>query len=90
MRARPREGNESWYGFGVIPDTAVETVANVMVGWDYGAPVAPFVNVSPGAATDAHEKVRRTVTAQDMMYRFLETGEVVNTCGGPCRNVSRA
>jgi hypothetical protein len=37
--------------------------------------------------TDAHEKPRREITAQDMMYRFFETGEIVNTCGGPCRNV---
>lgn len=83
-----REGNETLFGFPFVADNAVVSSGNVVTGWDFGAPEIPFVNQPAGDATDAHEKPRRELTAQAQMHNFFETGDVINTCKGPCRNVS--
>jgi hypothetical protein len=44
----------------------------------------PFINVPPATGPDAHECPRRSLAAQAQMARFFKTGEIVNTCGGPC------
>jgi hypothetical protein len=33
-----REGNESFFGFNTVSDTAVLTTGNAIVGFDFGAP----------------------------------------------------
>lgn len=82
-----REGNESLAQFDFVADDAVVTSGNIVMGFDYGFPEVPFVNVPPPDSTpDAHECPRRTPTAQAQMRRFFETGEIVNTCAGPCRS----
>ena len=81
-----QEGNETRFGIHIARDAAVLTTENAVVGFDFGAPTAPFTNVPAADATDAHEKPRRDRHAQDMMNRFFTTGEIVNTCGGPCRS----
>ena len=56
-----------------MPDDAVITEGNAIVGFDFGAPTVPFINVPAGAATDAHEKPRRDRRAQDMMDHFFRS-----------------
>jgi len=52
--------------------------------WYCGDPVSPVGN-EPPAATEAHECVRRTETAQRQTDRFLRPdGVVINPCGGEC------
>lgn len=82
-------GNVTLYGFPFMPDTAVNSTGSVIVGWRFaGIPEVPYINVPPPKQYDTHEKTRRTMTAQAMTARFLETGDIVNTCNGPCSNVS--
>lgn len=65
---------------------------------------APEINIPPQGGKDPHglprkEKVSLSLlvcvfiarvlqTAQDMMYQFFKTGQIANTCGGPCRGVA--
>ena len=79
-----REGNESLAYFPSVADDAVLTSGNLVMGFDFGFPVVPFVNVPPNDGHDAHECPRRAPAAQAQMKRFFETGEIVNTCGGAC------
>ena len=80
------EGNETLSQFTMIPDSTVVTTpgGNVIQGWDFGVPVAPFINIPPNSTTDTHEYTRRTATAQAQMAQFFYTGGIANTCGGPC------
>jgi len=79
-----REGNETLAQFEKVADDAVVTSGNLVMGFNFGFPEVPFVNVPPSDGHDAHECPRRTVTGQAQMRRFFETGDVVNTCGGTC------
>lgn len=81
-----REGNETLFGFPFIKDTDTLSTPgqHLIQGWDFGAPQVPFVNVPAPRATDAHEKPRRTLTAQEQTHRFLTEGVVYNACGGAC------
>lgn len=89
-RSNVREGNETLYGFDFIDsDDTVEPGGNAIQGYDWGAPVAPFVNRPPSKATDAHEKPRRDPRAQEMMNLFFRTGQVKNECAGPCVNKTK-
>ena len=102
------EGNITIDGFKYVPDDTIISEGNAIVGWDFGEPVVPFINVAPNKVRrgsggdggcvwltqcvvyvcvqkyDTHEFTRRTKTAQDMTHIFFETGNIVNTCGGPC------
>lgn len=79
-----REGNETLSGFALLPDGAAATSGSVLQMWDFRVPLVPFVNVPPSDANDTHERTRRTAAAQAQMARFFFTGEIINTCGGPC------
>ena len=79
-----REGNETLAQFPKVADDAVLASGNAVMGFDFGFPVVPFVNVPPSDGHDAHECPRRAPDAQAQMRRFFETGEIVNTCGGAC------
>ncbi len=59
-----------------------------LVEWDYGL-VEPRENVAPSAEQDPHENPRRERAGQDQLEHFLRTGEVIDFCGGPCRDLSR-
>jgi len=87
-KSNVKQGNETLFGFNTVDDTAVLSEGNLLMGWDFGAPTAPFINVPANKSFDAHEKPRRTLTAQQQMHTFFTTGNIVNTCQGPCRNVS--
>jgi hypothetical protein len=81
-----REGNETLSGFPFITDATILTALgdNLIQGWNFGAPQAPFVNIPPNKATDAHELVRRTPTAQLQMATFFWQGQIINACNGTC------
>lgn len=53
-------------------------------GWDFYVPLVPFINVPPNDGFDTHECTRRAPTTQSQMAKFFFTGQIVNTCGGPC------
>ena len=55
-----------------------------IMGFDYGSPTPPFINIPPSEDYDTHEKPRRDARAQEQMAIFFETGDVVNTCDGAC------
>ena len=76
-----REGNETFFGYTRVPDDANITEGNAIVGFDFGAPTAPFINVPCNATTDAHEKPRRDRHAQDMMDHFFATGKCTHVSG---------
>lgn len=78
------DGNETLAQFDKVPDTTVITSGNAIMGWDYGFPLVPFINVPPSDGIDAHECPRRTPAAQQQMAHFFVTGEIINTCNGPC------
>ena len=57
----------------------------MIVSWEFpGVPPVPELNIPPTNGSDVHEWVRRQPTAQAMMYQFFTTGQINNTCGGPC------
>lgn len=78
------EGNESLAYIPAVPDGAVLTDGHAVVGFDFGLPLVPPVNTPPADGFDAHECPRRTPAGQAQMARFFYTGEIANTCGGPC------
>eukprot|EP00049_Salpingoeca_infusionum_P018359 m.356907 g.356907 ORF g.356907 m.356907 type:complete len:654 (+) comp17657_c0_seq1:91-2052(+) len=83
------EGNETLALFPKINDNATLTGVgqHLVQGWDFGAPQVPFVNIPASKKTDAHEKPRRSLRAQEATHLFLTEGVVRNTCAGPCKNV---
>ena len=61
-----------------------------LVEWDYtDVPAEPYLAVPPPKEYDTHECPRRMPEAQEQLRIFLETGEVVDTCNGPCTGVLR-
>jgi len=84
FQSNVHEPNEALFGFPYIKDTDIGRTA-MIVTWQFaGTPPAPQQDLPADKATDTHEKPRRTKAAQDMMYRFFTTGDIVNTCGGAC------
>eukprot|EP00456_Euglypha_rotunda_P014130 TRINITY_DN1439_c0_g1_i13.p1 TRINITY_DN1439_c0_g1~~TRINITY_DN1439_c0_g1_i13.p1 ORF type:complete len:179 (+),score=22.83 TRINITY_DN1439_c0_g1_i13:92-628(+) len=78
------EPNEQFYGFNFVSDDTILTTSAI-VTWDFpGVAPVPEENVPANDTTDTHEYVRRQQDAQDMMYNFFMTGQIKNTCGGPC------
>ncbi len=66
---------------------------SALVEWEYSdLPPEPFEPIPPGdeseqAGADPHECPRREAAAQQQLRRFLEDGEVVQTCDGRCVGV---
>jgi len=78
------EPGELLYGFPFIPDKSVGNTA-MQVTWVFpGVPPVPEINIPPPSQFDTHEYPRRQQDGQDMMWEFFTTGNIVNTCGGPC------
>lgn len=50
----------------------------------HNTPDVPYTNTPPDDEYDTHEDTRRTVAAQEQLYHFLSTGEVVDYCDGAC------
>lgn len=67
----------------------VEQVASTYTGsaiaeYFHNTPDIPQTDVPPDSEYDTHEDTRRTFSAQEQLYHFLSTGEVVNYCDGVC------
>jgi len=77
-------GNETFFGFDMVSDEEVVEGKSGIVGFDFDAPIPPFVNLPADKDFDTHEKVRRDERSQEMMRIFFEEGTIVNTCEGPC------
>eukprot|EP00041_Stephanoeca_diplocostata_P006054 m.74074 g.74074 ORF g.74074 m.74074 type:complete len:677 (-) comp16145_c0_seq1:149-2179(-) len=86
FRSNIHIGNQTRFGFNIYEDDDVVTTGSAIVGFDFGAPLdnIPFSNTPCAEATNSHEFPGRNYIAQDMVQRFLTTGEIVNTCGGKC------
>jgi hypothetical protein len=72
------------YGIPALADTATGQGCMVQT-WQFPGvqPAFPF-NIPPNTSTDTHEGPRRQYNGQEMMYTFFTTGDIVNTCNGPC------
>ena len=55
---------------------------SALVEWDYGLE-EPFENVPPDGP-DPHGRPRSDEDGMAQLAHFLETGEIIHTCDGPC------
>lgn len=71
--------------FGLAPQSYPYTGSGI-VSWGYGNPWATPGNLPPpNEKKDPHGKVRKQAEHQAQLDHFLETGEIVDVCGGkPC------
>jgi hypothetical protein len=76
------EGAETLYGFPFISGST--STKSVAVGYDFGMPDVPVINIPPDEENDTHEKPRRELTAQDQMNLFFRTGTIQAFCSGGC------
>lgn len=67
-----------------IPEIPSGTVGSALAEYEWGAPPVPYENVPPDAEYDTHEETRRSFEAQEQLWTFLTTGEVVSYCDGAC------
>jgi len=78
------EPGEEVFGVPKLADNAVGSNC-MMQTWDFpGVPPSPRINIPPTYEKDTHGVVRKQKTAKDQMYHFFTTGQILNTCGGPC------
>jgi hypothetical protein len=79
-----------YWGIPAIPSYPFR--GSAMFVWDSGTPPAPLTNtppVGPQYGQDPHEMPRNQPAAQLQKAVFLETGEVIDVCGGqPCIGVN--
>ncbi|MCC6808197.1 MAG: hypothetical protein IT381_12300 [Deltaproteobacteria bacterium] len=54
------------------------------VEYDFGMPAKTQPNHPVLQQYDTHSHLRKSLLGQDQLWHFLETGEVVNLCDGPC------
>jgi hypothetical protein len=60
-------------------------LASALTTWDvHGTPIPPDTNQTPSSDNAVHEAIRRRPQAQAQIQRFFATGQIVDTCGGPC------
>jgi hypothetical protein len=67
-----------------LTEAPYPTTGSAYVEFDFGLPDNPDPSQPPPKASDTHEKPRRSLEAQDQLWHFLETGEVISVCDGPC------
>jgi len=70
--------------WGLDSATAPFSGQNAYVEFDFGVPIDMTGNHPESSDTDTHELPRRNPKAQAQLWHFLETGEVIQTCDGPC------
>jgi hypothetical protein len=58
--------------------------ANAYQEIDYGVPARAKTNRPSAKETDTHGFPRKSKKIQDQGWHFLETGEIIATCDGPC------
>ena len=67
-----------------LEEQAFPYEGSAVVEYDFGHPDNPFPRRPPPAKNDTHEDLRKLDVAQDQLWHFLETGEVIEVCDGPC------
>jgi hypothetical protein len=69
-----------------LQETSNTHVFSGLTEWKYDdVPPMPFGNTPPEASTDTHECIRREPESQSQIFHFFTTGEITQTCNGPCR-----
>ncbi|MFT4976045.1 MAG: hypothetical protein ACI8S6_001940, partial [Myxococcota bacterium] len=58
---------------------------SALIEWDYGIEV-PFEN-NPPEGSDPHGRPRKDEAGMAQLAHFLETGEVLHFCDGPCQDL---
>ncbi|MFW6690014.1 hypothetical protein [Streptomyces sp. MAR4 CNX-425] len=68
-----------------IPELRHPYAGSGIVVWDSGSPYQPLSNTPPAGGRDPHGDPRSSPAAQRQMVEFLDTGRIVDVCGGaPC------
>jgi hypothetical protein len=67
-----------------VPVVEAPYQGSAYVAFNVGDRDVPTGNLSPEADDGGHGSVGLTSEAQEMIMHFLETGEVISTCGGLC------
>jgi hypothetical protein len=86
----PGRSNEVIPYYGITPFKSLPAVGSAFTVWDSGTNPDPPEDIAPAngpgvANHDPHEDPRNTYAEQIQAGAFLETGQVIDTCGGgPC------
>ena len=68
-----------------IPAFGASHAGSALVVWDSGSPAPPLTNTPPTEGRDPHSDPRNNADARRQKAVFLQTGTVVDVCGGaPC------
>jgi len=59
-------------------------IGSALAEYEHGADPMPENNTPPDPDQDTHEDTRRTFAAQEQLWHFLTTGEVLDYCDGIC------
>jgi hypothetical protein len=60
-------------------------LASALTTWNVNSPPAPpDTNMTPAHDNQVHQAVRRLAREEEMIGTFFSTGQIVDTCGGPC------
>lgn len=70
--------------WGVDEVTESETDGQAYVLYDLGAAPLPAGNVPPPEENGVHEEIRLLESYREQMGVFLETGDIIHPCDGPC------
>jgi hypothetical protein len=78
-----------FYGIPAIPSFPYHGSALVVWDWgeppDFDTPAPPLTNIAPTTGQDPHARARSEPLVLLLGTTFLETGEVIDVCGGnPC------
>ena len=71
--------------YGMVPVTDPQPSGLSL--WDiHPMPPVPLTNETPTSSNGAHDQIHSLVNLQAQIETFFKTGQVVNTCAGPCNN----
>jgi hypothetical protein len=70
-----------------IPGADAPYTGNGLTEFDFGLPPAPTTNTPMLAGDDPHDKVRVLPSSINQTDIFLRTGQIQNTCAGPCKGM---
>jgi len=69
--------------YGMTPQAG--PLSSALTTWNVNSPPAPpDTNQTPAHDNQVHQAVRRLPEEMQMVGTFFSTGQVVDTCGGPC------
>jgi hypothetical protein len=74
--------------YGMTPVTGAQTSGLSL--WDiHPMPTVPLTNETPTTDNGAHGAIHSLPELQQQIQTFFTTGQVVNTCNGPCNNFTQ-